>query len=120
MDHDAAHGPIDPVLTHFAAQLHERVGASRVLLFGSHARGEAHDDSDYDIIVVSRQFDGVEPLRRGVGLRRIWYQAGGEGPMDLLCLTPEEFALAQQRITLVAAVMPEAIDLFPRTGARAS
>ena len=33
--------------------------------------------------------------------------------MDLICLTPEEFAEAQRRITLVAAVLPEAIELLP-------
>jgi len=33
--------------------------------------------------------------------------------MDLLCLTPKEFAAAGQRISLIAAVLPEAIDLLP-------
>lgn len=33
--------------------------------------------------------------------------------MDLICLTPEEFEQARHRITLVAAVLPEAIDLLP-------
>lgn len=32
--------------------------------------------------------------------------------MDLICLTPEEFAEAQERISLVAAVLPEAVDLL--------
>lgn len=35
--------------------------------------------------------------------------------MDLSCLTPEEFALARERITLVAAVLPEALELLPGT-----
>ncbi|HUG16642.1 MAG TPA: hypothetical protein VMM78_16680 [Thermomicrobiales bacterium] len=32
--------------------------------------------------------------------------------MDLICLAPEEFELAKTRITLVATVLPEAIDLL--------
>ncbi len=32
--------------------------------------------------------------------------------MDLFCLTPDEFAVAQQRITLIASVLPESIDLL--------
>jgi hypothetical protein len=32
--------------------------------------------------------------------------------MDLICLTPEEFEEASRRITLVSAVLPEAIDLL--------
>ena len=104
---------IEPALTRFAARLHDKIGASRVLLFGSYARGQASRDSDYDIIVVSPQFDGVERLRRHMGLRQIWYEVGGHGPMDLICVTPEEFTWAQDRITLIAAVLPESIDLLP-------
>lgn len=84
-----------------------------MLLFGSRARGQARVDSDYDIIIVSTQFADVEIARRATGLRELWYRSGGDGPMDLICLTPEEFALARQRITLVAAVLPEALDLLP-------
>ncbi len=32
--------------------------------------------------------------------------------MDLLCLTPDEFALAKGRATVVAAVLPEAVSLL--------
>lgn len=118
MDQSTTH--IEPALTRFAARLHDEVGASRVLLFGSHARGQAQPDSDYDIIVVSPRFDGIEPQRRGMGLRQLWRQAGGIGPMDLICLTPEEFAVAQNRITLVAAVLPDAVDLLPPVEATVS
>ena len=38
--------------------------------------------------------------------------------MDLICLTPEEFEEARQKITLVAAVLPETIDLLPTQGRR--
>lgn len=32
--------------------------------------------------------------------------------MDLFCLTPEEFKEASEGITLIAAVLPEAVDLL--------
>jgi hypothetical protein len=32
--------------------------------------------------------------------------------MDLICLTPSEFAQAQEQITMVAAALPEAVDLL--------
>ena len=104
---------IEPALERFAELLRKEVDAVRVLLFGSHARGQASAQSDYDIIVVSPRFAGVPSRDRGLDLRRLWRAAGGYGPMDIICLTPDEFASAQHRITLVAAVMPEAIDLLP-------
>ena len=113
MARGATEPTINPALTPFAEQLRAKIGAQRVLLFGSRARGEAPHDSDYDLLVVSERFAGVEPLRRAIGLRQLWYEAGGHSPMDLICLPPEEFALARQRITLVAAVLPEAIELLP-------
>jgi predicted nucleotidyltransferase len=100
-------------LTRFAEQLRTRLGAERVLLFGSHARGNAAPDSDYDLIIVANHFASIPPMRRGMGLRDLFYEVGGHAPMDLICLTPEEFDQARQRITLVAAVLPEAIDLLP-------
>jgi predicted nucleotidyltransferase len=46
----------DPVLAHFRAALDRLYGESleRVVLFGSRARGDAHDDSDYDVAVFLR------------------------------------------------------------------
>jgi uncharacterized protein len=45
--------PNDPVLKRFRAALDEVYGGrlERVVLFGSRARGDARDDSDYDIAV---------------------------------------------------------------------
>ena len=51
---------LDPVLGRFAERLRRDVGAQRVLLFGSHARGAAQQASDYDFIVVSSRFDGID------------------------------------------------------------
>lgn len=119
MAQHATQPAIEPALTRFAARLRDEFAAERVLLFGSHARSQAQPDSDYDLIIVSPHFVGVEPARRAIGLRQMWYEAGGEGPMDLICLTPDEFVLARGRITLVAAVLPEAIDLLPEGAAPA-
>jgi hypothetical protein len=99
-------------LRRFAEVLRDQLGAERVLLFGSHARGNAAPDSDYDIIVVSDHFRSIPHLKRGIGLRDRFYAAGGSAPMDIICLTPEEFDQARRSITLVAAVLPESIDLL--------
>lgn len=104
---------VEPSLRRFAHRLRATLGAERVLLFGSRARAEERPDSDYDVIVVASAFVDIEPPRRAIGLRKLWYAAGGEGSMDLICVTPQEFEDARQRITLIAAVLPEAVDLLP-------
>jgi uncharacterized protein len=40
---------------------------SRVVLFGSHARGTAHADSDYDVLVIEPTVDS--PIQESVRLR---------------------------------------------------
>ncbi|MBV8103498.1 MAG: nucleotidyltransferase domain-containing protein, partial [Hyphomicrobiales bacterium] len=51
----------DPVLTRFrtalAAAYGERI--ERVVLFGSRARGDARPDSDYDVAVFLKDFEGI-------------------------------------------------------------
>jgi uncharacterized protein len=109
----------DGVLRRFADRLRRELPAQQVLLFGSQARGTAGSDSDYDLIVVSPAFEGVEPWARGRGLRRLFREEGGSGGMDIICLTPDEFERARQRVSLIAAVLPESIDLLspmPATG----
>ena len=105
--------PLDPVLGRFAERLRQETGAERVLLFGSHARGSAYRESDYDFIVVSPRFAGVDRLQRGLDLWDLWRDVGGREPMDVICVTPEEFEQASQRITLIQAVLPESVDLLP-------
>lgn len=101
------------MLRRFAEALREEVGAERVLLFGSHARGDARPDSDYDFIIVAPGFEKAPEIRRAVGLHDLFYATVGFAPLDFICLTPDEFERARHRITLVSAVLPEAIDLLP-------
>jgi len=40
------------------------INARRAILFGSHVRGEAHPDSDIDILVIAPEFDEPYDKRR--------------------------------------------------------
>jgi predicted nucleotidyltransferase len=108
----------DVAVRTFARRLHGE-GVEHVYLFGSHATGLAAPDSDYDLIIVSAAFVGIPRLSRHFGMHDLFYEVGGNAPLDLICLTPEEFESAKGRITLVSAVMPEAIDLLAEAPAPA-
>lgn len=51
----------DPVLIEVIQRLHETLGdnVERIILFGSRARGDAHEDSDYDILLLVKKHPKV-------------------------------------------------------------
>jgi len=62
----------DPILQRFRSALAEMYGEQidRVVLFGSRARGDAHDDSDYDVAVFLKSLpDRPRERRRLADLR---------------------------------------------------
>ncbi len=81
---------------------------SKVLLFGSRARGDARPDSDVDLIVVWK--DENPPRNRAAFVRHALGRIGF--PMDLAVVTPLEFArLSQQRGHVFHSAVREGIFL---------
>ena len=66
---------------------------SKVLLFGSRARGDARPDSDVDLVVVWK--DESPPRNRAAFVRLALGRVGF--PMDLAVVTPSEFERLSQR-----------------------
>ncbi|MEK6606736.1 MAG: nucleotidyltransferase domain-containing protein [Myxococcota bacterium] len=73
-----------------------------MILFGSRARDEHVDTSDYDVAVVSPDFAGVAPVERSVAILRGWR---GHRGLDAVGLTPAE--LAEPRSPLCQAILRE-------------
>ena len=65
----------------------------RVVVFGSHARGDAHVDSDLDLYV---ELESTEaPRDRRLALRRLLDDEGY--PLDVVVFTPGEAEAARKR-----------------------
>jgi len=63
--------PVIGVIKKFASALTKKgINIDKIILYGSHARGKARDDSDIDIAVVSRDF-GKDRTEEGMLLFRI-------------------------------------------------
>lgn len=86
------------VLRGFAKRLREALGDAEVYLFGSWARGDWLEDSDVDIVVVSRGFEGLDIGRRYLIVRRLLPHHIG---FDILAYTPEEFEEARRRSVIL-------------------
>jgi len=86
---------VEGVITRFVEKLKELgVTPATVMLYGSYSRGTAGEDSDIDLIVVSRDFEGMNLLQRlevlGVAAARILEPVQAKG------YTPEEFEAAEE------------------------
>ncbi len=75
---------------------------SHALLFGSCARGQAHQRSDIDLLVVSPEFDDPLPIPIKLGLTIVnWWKRFGKG-QTLDSLHQIESAVEPWSTTLVA------------------
>ena len=55
---------VKAVQSYVAAVRHNGIKASRAVVFGSCARGDAHPDSDVDVLVIAPEFDGLYDKHR--------------------------------------------------------
>lgn len=87
------------LLRRFRSRIEQRLRVERLLVFGSRARGAQRPDSDYDLILVSPDFEGVRPLWRGQGLNVVWNDLHPGVDVEIICVTPREFESAAARPT---------------------
>ena len=77
--------------------------------FGSRARGDFLENSDYDIILVSPDFKNIFFTERVAMLYEFWKFFPVE--IEPLCYTPEEFERMKNRIGIVQRAIKEGIEL---------
>ena len=88
---------IKTILRRYKSELSkDRVRVTRMLLYGSYARGKAHPYSDIDVIVISPD------LKRFSALKRQEYLAVKtmcvDAPLEVIGYTPEEFKKSSNSI----------------------
>ena len=82
------------------------------LLFGSRVRGDWLVDSDYDVLLVSHEFEGVKFDERARRVSHLWQGRG----LELLCYTPGEFEEKKEQIGTVATAAAEGIAVWKKGG----
>jgi predicted nucleotidyltransferase len=76
----------------FANQIAERYSPEKIILFGSHATGQANDDSDVDMLVVLDH--ETQNIEKAIEIRNIFHPRFA---LDLLVRRPNDIA---QRIEM--------------------
>lgn len=81
-------GVLAPWIFDAARRVGEALGATKVLVFGSYATGEATKRSDLDLLIISSTVEHVPPLER---IERALHALGTlPVPPDVIVLTPDE------------------------------
>lgn len=97
----------DPIVRAFVQAVQRSISPSRIVLFGSRARKTARSTSDYDFLVISpcfRKWEWEERSARVYHLKR-----NIPAPMDIICLTPEEFKRKKKSLGVIREVVKEGI-----------
>ena len=77
----------DALLTRIAGRIRQHLTDCCIVLFGSHACGQARDDSDVDLLVLAESED--DPV--AVAGQLYWVLRPRRVPIDILVMRPAEF-----------------------------
>ena len=96
-------------LKEFRKKLEKDFDISKIIFFGSRATAKKPDkDSDIDLIIVSKDFDGKKFRYRAIGFYNYWDL---DLPVDFICYTPKEFDKLRKQITIVSQALKEGIEI---------
>lgn len=96
------------LLKKFKRKISEKIPIKKMILFGSRASGKPHEDSDIDLVIVSKDFKDKKFRYRAIGFYDYWDL---DYPVDFLCYTPEEFNKLKNQITIVREAVKEGIEI---------
>ena len=89
----------------------KRILIDKLILFGSRAKGKYNRWSDFDLVVVSKNFRGVPWEKRQGKLSFLWDYTKYESGADFLCYTPKEFEKMKNKICIVRKAVKEGIEI---------
>jgi len=95
-------------LESFLKKVKKKFNPKLVILFGSRARDDYLEDSDYDLLIVSEEFKGKNILKR---MEELYELLDEPIEVDLIPLTPEEFKKRKKGINIVSQAVKEGIKI---------
>lgn len=100
----------NPELAEVVRRLVEVFQPDRIYLFGSHARGEATEDSDYDLLVVVSEESATTSQHVGQAYDALW---GVDVAADIIVQSSEQFdSRTHRRASLPGTVLREGRLLY--------
>jgi predicted nucleotidyltransferase len=93
----------------FLCKADAKMPVDKVLLFGSTAKGKRRPESDVDLIIVSKSFNGEHELKRISNLLKLWPYVE---ELNILAYTPSEFNEVKDRF-MMKKILSYALDFTP-------
>ena len=87
----------------------EEFHPKRIILFGSHIKGEAKEESDLDVIVVAETFKEIPFLKR---MPMVMRKSTFPKHVDYTCYFPEEFERVKKTSSVVMDALKNCIELI--------
>lgn len=84
----------------------EGLGSAKIIIFDSRIKGNAKDESDIDVIIISHYFKNIPFLKRMPKLLKL---VRFDKHIDFLCYTEEEFEKVKRSSVVVSYALKEAI-----------
>jgi predicted nucleotidyltransferase len=76
------------IVKKFKQKVDKIVKMNKMILFGSRAKGNFSEESDFDLLIVSNEFEQKPFYKRAIELYAAWKE---KYPLELICYTEEEF-----------------------------
>ncbi|HLC84356.1 MAG TPA: nucleotidyltransferase domain-containing protein [Candidatus Nanoarchaeia archaeon] len=100
--------PVPKPLTTFVRSIKKQFAPTKIILFGSRARGQGGKWSDYDLLILSDSFSKLSYLER---LSQVYKFHPRTIPLDVICLTPKEYNQRKREPTIISEIAKEGVEL---------
>ena len=101
-------GEIPAEIVEFVENLKKDYTIERVIFFGSRTRDDYLECSDFDVIVVSADFEGIFFTDRISKMYKYWKSLKA---LEVLCYTPEEFETKRNQLCIVKKAVETGITI---------
>ncbi len=96
------------ILRKFKKKIEKNLSLDSLILFGSRARGDERENSDVDLIIVSKDFEGKKSFKRAVKFYLDW---DWDYNTDIICLTPRELENKKNQIGIIQSALNDGIEI---------